>query len=205
MNSSRVFQLLENADWEGIYERLLAYTVSVAGALRWRGVQGVGSKNGELAKGVSCEDIVNDVIVKTFDRTRRWDPDKGELESWLKWQVKSEVSHCVESAPHRREKDEIIEETADILAISSLDPSLIVLQQEEINEKLSNVYECTSKDPQLEELFAAILDVGSKPQHLAQTLNTTVSDINNRLKRLRRHLISDHPPQRTNHDSKKTT
>ena len=64
---------------------------------RWRY-----GNNFELAVGVTVEDIVHEVIEKTMNGTRQWDPDKGELLPWLRDQVKSVMGNLVRSAAHRR-------------------------------------------------------------------------------------------------------
>ena len=51
----------------------------------------------------TLEDIVAEAICKTCSGERKWDPKRGPLEPWLTYQVKSLMSHVVDSAAYRHE------------------------------------------------------------------------------------------------------
>lgn len=201
MKEQEIFKLLEDADWEGIYRRLLAFTIRVAGNLAWRGVRGVSGVEGELTGGVSCKDLVQDVIQKTLTGQRKWDSEKGELEPWLRQQIKSEINHLVESATHAHEREELGEEIDTSGSVSSKpasvaaytqDPATVVLQRTEIAEKITAIYEAAEADPELEAIIEAVIDgCEPKPRYLAEELQTTVTDINNRIRKLRRRVVRD--------------
>ena len=161
-------------------------------------MQGVDGEEGELTAGVSCKDLVQTVIRKTWSRERKWDPDRGPLTPWLKQVIKSEISHLVLSLPHYHEQ---AESDGSLLAASShitgysQDPVDVILRQEsqeEIAKKLAPIYEAAGEVPELGEIVEAILDgCEPKPRYLAEVIGTTRADINNRLKRLRRQALRD--------------
>ena len=69
--------LLQEMDWSAIRKALLTYTTWRARSYRWnRG------ESSDLAKGYTVEDVVQEVIVKTFEGVRKWDPEKGQLLPW---------------------------------------------------------------------------------------------------------------------------
>lgn len=197
VEQQQIFNRLQQADWNSIYRKLAAYAVHQARIYRWRGMSGNLESNSELIGGVSCEDIVQEVIIKTLQGKRKWDPDKGELEPWLFDQIKSEMNHLVTSSTHVRERISISEEldkepntASSTTHVQSA--SVIVLNEIEAAERLAAVYDATVDDPQLEELVSAILDgCEPKPRFLAERLGVDVKDIYNRTKRLHRRVFKD--------------
>ena len=198
-DQQQIFSFLATTNWDEVSRRVLAYTISLAQNRRWRGQIGGVDKSAELTNGVSCEDIVQQLIEKTIKGERKWDPDKGELEPWLCAQVKSAISHLIESSVHKHERADVSEEldnrpaTAVVASSSArfaVGTEIIVLREIDAAAKVAAIYDVTADDPEVEELVTAILDgCESKPRMLAQQLGTDVQDINNRLKRLRRRVV----------------
>lgn len=201
--NAKTFKLLEEADWGTISRKLLAYTIKKARNLRWRGILGISERADELIAGVSCEDVVQLVIIKTIEGIRKWDPDKGELEPWLIQQVNSEISHLVESRLHKNEVTDISEsvENSEIVSTATsspssgffpIDPAKIVLKQQEIEEKLSIIYEAADGDPELDAVIMSVLDgCDPKPRYLSAELGVPIKDINNRIRKLARRVMKD--------------
>jgi hypothetical protein len=46
---------------------------------------------------------VQEAIAKTINGEKRWDPERGELLSWLKWVVKGDVYRLYNSKSHSPE------------------------------------------------------------------------------------------------------
>jgi len=152
--------------------------------------------------------VVQRVIVKTIEGRRKWDPAKGPLVPWLKDQIKSEIDALAKSAPHRydmpldeeggehlRDKSEHHATEVDILGdMRSLDPETILLEKEKTNharERVDALFEAVSGEAELEEVLEAVLNgCEPKPRYVAEALGTSVNDINNRLRRLRRRAIA---------------
>ena len=196
---TEIFRQLEKEDWGAIGKRLLAFAEWWAGNYQWR-------RGGEsdLAQGKTLVDVIQEVILKTFSRERKWDPEKGELVPWLRDQVKSVIDALAKSAAHRyevsfpEEDGEGLDErvlpslSADssLAAVSASSPEQIVLEKEaaeQAEQKVSALFEKHSGEPDLEEMLESIMNgCEPRPRYLAADLGVSVEDVNNRLKRLRR-------------------
>jgi DNA-directed RNA polymerase specialized sigma24 family protein len=196
----QIFRKLEEADWGTISIILLSHAVRIAGHLRWRGMSGVSGEDGELVKGVSCQDVVQELIEKTINGSRNWNPDEADLIPWLVQQLKSEINHLVETAAHAHERAELDDVStmpsdmpstlASSTSFYSQDPAQILLTQEEQQEKINALYDAASGSPDLEELLMALLDgCEPKPRYIAEELNRDVKDVNNSIRKLRRHIF----------------
>ncbi len=160
--------------------------------------------NGELALGVTHEDIVQTVIQKAISGERRWDPKKGELEPWLKEQVKSEVSNLATKAATLRESvlPEVQPEegsldrlefssrsVADSLFTQPKTPEAVMLTRERIQQEADLIMAAPDGDPELEQLLDVILETHLvKPAELAQRLNRPVDEVYHLLRKLRRRI-----------------
>lgn len=194
-------QLLVDFPWDEHYPRLVAYT-------EWL-IQGKHWSSETLPRGQTAESIVRDVIEKTFSEKRNWDPDRGDLLTWLKWVIKSEVSHLAESAANRIEvhldhggENDSLADGPDVewhqpssqrLMIGSPEEMVIEAETEaekmaEAQSKINALLEASSGHPELEEIVYAIVDgpCGGKPQELARYLGKPVEDIYQNLRALRR-------------------
>ena len=197
-----IYQLLKNTDWDVVGKQLLAFTIWRVQNYRW----GTYSR-WELPQGKTPEDIVQQVIEKTLSGKRHWDPQEGPLLPWLKDQVKSIVDALFQSAAHRHEvqipEDEDTHESLDSIppqqqttenfATPILDPEINLMEKEEAEWTAKNVnalFAALSGEPELQQVLTAMLDgCEPKPRFLAKELGVSVSEINNRLKRLRRHAM----------------
>lgn len=70
---------LRNADWENISLRLLKFAITIGG-------------NSVIAKGMDSQDVVKDIIAKTFSGERKWNPEIA-LYVHLKEAVRSTLSN----------------------------------------------------------------------------------------------------------------
>ncbi len=190
-------QLLLDFPWNEHYPRLVAFA-------EWL-IQGKNWNSGSLPKGQTAESIVQEVIAKTFNEKRNWDPDRGDLLNWLKWVIRSDVSHLAESAANRLDGHlDLADEndySADGPTIERRQPSLhrllvgspeeAIMEEEkmaEAQEKIDALLEASSGHPELEEIVYAIIDgkCNSKPQELSDVLGRPVKEINQNLRALRR-------------------
>jgi hypothetical protein len=88
-------QLLQEYPWDEAYPKLVAFAEWLIQGKYWNG--------NVLPKGQTAESIVRDVIAKTFTEERNWDPDRGDLFVWLKWVIRSDISHLARSASNRKD------------------------------------------------------------------------------------------------------
>jgi hypothetical protein len=151
---------------------------------------------------------VRDVIAKTFSEERNWDPERGELFSWLKWVIKSDISHLAESASNRRdlrldhfgnndpamdriEYDAVRTSRNRPQDISPEEAMIAVETEHEMmvsaRSKIDSLLEACSGRPELEEIVYAICDgkCPAKPQSLSEYLGKPINDIYQHLRALR--------------------
>jgi DNA-directed RNA polymerase specialized sigma24 family protein len=172
---------LRNADWEDIGIRLTAYAVWKTRNLQWRS-----GHAGALAAGKTAEDLAADAILKVIEGTRAWDPARGPLLTYLQRVVDSLVNHLAQSADNRLQTP--LRSSATPLAAhldAWSDPNASGHDAEGKVERLRSVLRA-QREGDLLEVLEAIRNCDPTPQAVAAHLGTTVADINNRLKRLRR-------------------
>jgi DNA-directed RNA polymerase specialized sigma24 family protein len=199
-----VYDKLCQQDWGEIGKELLAFAHIRASNYDW-----YSSGSDHLAEGKTCEDVVQEVIVKTFTGQRKWDPNKGELLPWLRDQIKSILDALVWSAAHRHEtpisEDHGAEGSRERprnttsyaeqpFTGQALSPEKCLLEKGEMQKadrKIERLFEEIEEDPELEEVLIAIMDgCEPKPRYLAAELGVRVSEIYNRMKRLRRRALA---------------
>lgn len=143
-----------------------------------------------LPGGQTPEDVAHEVIKKALDGTRNYDPDKGPFRYWLRDQARSELNHLAESAVHRREvellEDELIPDAR------STNPEGVLIAQEDqdtVSQSVAAIFEVVDGDSDLHEIAEAITNgCEPYPRYLAEELSLEVTEVNNRLRRLRRLL-----------------
>lgn len=154
--------------------RLTAYSAWRSSNLRWRR-----SSLGVLAAGKSAEDLAAEAIEKVLSGERRWDPARGELLPYLRGVVDSLASHLATSHDNRLYAD--LDQQPDPAAPPAADDC-----DSEKLDALRSLLRAEGQRPLLEVIDAVTLHCEPTPRALAETLGTSVTDINNRLKRLRR-------------------
>ena len=178
MERSRRSELL-NADWRDIGIRLTAYASWKARNLQWRS-----GRTDSLAAGKTAEDLAADAILKVIEGTRVWDPGRVPLLTFLQRVVDSLVSHLSESADNRlqtswRSNPPDLDAQPNPNHDSGHDAEGKI-------DHLRAALHAQRQDDLIEVLDAIRLHCDPTPQAVAAHLGTTVTDINNRLKRLRR-------------------
>ena len=166
---------LREADWGDIGIRLTAYATWKARNYHWRT-----QRAGALAAGQTPEDIAREAIARVLEGTRVWEPARGALLPFLQGVVDSLMSHLAASGDNalcEHWHDPLPERLADDQPDDAIGGRLIArlrgtLQRERAADLLA--------------VLAAVQEHGAKPTAIALALGTTVRDINNRLKRLRR-------------------
>lgn len=200
MNEKKI-QLLKDFPWDEHYPRLVAFAEWLIQGKRWN--------SDTLPKGQTAESIVRDVIGKTFSEKRNWEPERGDLLTWLKWVIRSEVSHLAESAANRVEvrldqpsKNDSPADGSDVerrqpssqrIMVGSPEEMVIDAEIEadkmaEAQSKIDALLEASSGHPELEEIVYAIVEGKShgKPRELAEYLGRPVEEIYQNVRALRR-------------------
>jgi DNA-directed RNA polymerase specialized sigma24 family protein len=215
----QTFKLLQQADWEAISIELAGHAAFRARNLGWRTGERVGpetrAKAGDLARdmdlamGLNPIDVAQQAIKRVLDGSRKWDPNRGPLLPYLKGVVDSLISHLAESpdnqlqrrVPEGEEDDELWDRSefraslndrhdlGDLIGARPPNPEQPLLDREADDSRVSNLFETVKGSPELEETISAIMQVGPKPVDIAEHLRLAVSEVNNRLKRLRRLVL----------------
>lgn len=194
-------QLLVSFPWGEHFPRLVAFAEWLIQGKQWNA--------GVLPMGHTAESIVQDVIAKTFSEERTWDPEKGDLLVWLKYVIKSEISHLSESAANKAEgtldqtddtdppigdpKIDYRQPSSQQLMIGSPEEAVIVAETEgekisAAQSKIDALLNASSGHPELEEIVYAIVEgnCDPKPKELSEFLGKPVTEINQNLRSLRR-------------------
>ncbi len=176
----KAFEQLQDVDWGVVGKELTLFAAQLARSYSWR----TGGAS-DLARGETPEDVAREVIARTLEGVRRWDPAKGPLLPWLRWQVKSLMSHLADSAASRHETS--LDAEQDLSIPGPEDSLLEEERRQEMKAQVQDLFEAVSDKPDLAEVIQAIMDgCEAKPKPLAAKLGTAVEDIDNRLRRLRR-------------------
>jgi DNA-directed RNA polymerase specialized sigma24 family protein len=213
--NDETFKLLQQADWEAISKELAAHATFRARNLGWRTGQRVdretkakaGDLGGglDLAMGLNPVDVAQQAIKRVLDGSRRWDPSRGPLLPYLKGVVDSLISHLAESpdnqlqrrVPEGEQDDELWDRSefraplndrhdlGDLIGALPPNPEQALLDKEADDIRVSRLFEAIAGKSEFEETISAIMQVGPKPADIAEHLSLPVSEINNRLKRLR--------------------
>lgn len=176
---------IEEADWDELTPRLIAYT-----RLRLKGLPWRGNPAGVIPGGWEVEDFIQSAIGKALTGMRKWDGEQDLLE-FLKGIISSEVSSRFGRLENRRERRAttvFVEKDAYTIDISTVvDDSLVAsprfFEDSESREKVLALMQ----DPIDREILRLVIDEGmDRPREIAGKLNITVQDFWNRKKRLRR-------------------
>jgi DNA-directed RNA polymerase specialized sigma24 family protein len=206
------FKKLREADWETIGIQLAAYARWKARNLHWRT-----GGTGDLAKGKTPEDVAGEAIEKALDGTRALNLEAhDDLLDCLKSIVDSDISHLAKSADNIRQhsfrENEDGEELRDKLEFEAEqhnynelisqqpgDPGdhVAKLDEQEAEGRIDGLLRSLADEKDLMEVLDVMLEGETKPKDIAERLKISVSDVNNRLKRIRRQAFKNSIPADT--------
>jgi DNA-directed RNA polymerase specialized sigma24 family protein len=166
---------LQRVDWADVGVRLAAYATWKARNLQWRT-----GRTDILAGGKTPEDLAADAILKVLAGERAWDPSRGALLPYLEGVVDSLMNHLAASLDNRSQ-----ERWSDSHDVAADGPAAA-----DAEDRIARLRAALRRDQQ--HALLAVVDaiaarVDAKPQAIAHHLGTSVADVNNRLKRLRRY------------------
>jgi DNA-directed RNA polymerase specialized sigma24 family protein len=146
--------------------------------------------------GLSIEDFVWNVLSEYAEGAVTYEADRGALFSLLARALRNDIIDALRKAAHSREeaRELLPRETKsdggppalDELPIPGADITT-VLVEDRYRERLLAAF---AEEPELAEVVKAVLDFNlSKPREIAEALDISVTEYQNRKKRLRRRLI----------------
>jgi DNA-directed RNA polymerase specialized sigma24 family protein len=165
--------LLET-NWQDVAIRLTGYALWKLRNLHWRG-----GPAASLLPAKAAEDFAGEAILRVIDGRRSWNPERGPLLPYLRGVVDSLLSHMSQSREHN---NATLKADMDTFAAGSPGASLDDERVVDLRRALARAGE----QALLEIVDAVLDDTDATPRGLAEHLCTSVPDINNRLKRLRR-------------------
>jgi hypothetical protein len=199
-------KILQEADWKTIGIQLAAYARWKAGNLHWRTGRG-----GDLAKGKAPEDVAAEAIEKVLDGTRALNlQETDDLLNCLKSVVDSDIYHLAKSADNVRQNrfrenqdgnelyDKMEFEAArhnynDLISQQPVDPADhdAKLDEQQAEGRIDGLLESLADEKDLMEVLEVMFEGETKPKDIAERLKASVSDINKRLKRIRRQAVKN--------------
>jgi hypothetical protein len=203
----QTYQILQQQNWDTIGQSLVYYAARLAWGLRWE--EGI---EWELVAGISIEDLVQGLIMKTLAGDNKWDPGRGPLLPWLKARIRGMIWNLYRSAAFVHEDefpdsadDEYYECKQDRTEYRAITrerfgaagfptPEQALLARETTEERheffeqrVDAVFQAVGGEEDLEEILAAIIDgCDPRPRFIAEYLGVEVKDIYNRRKKIRR-------------------
>ncbi len=189
--SPEVLKLLSLYPWADTLERLTLYAVRKMDRLKWRN-----SWKGNPPNGIQAEDIVQDVVLKTIEGTRKWDQNKHpDLYLWLQNQIDSEISNLVRSSWNKKYVSEsTLSDPAIIEGVDTNTPESILLNTEEESECDSfflGLLDFLKDEPilcKIVEAFIGSVEQTQKRSDFAQYLGITTAELDAYKKKLLRRV-----------------
>ena len=193
---AELFRKLQEADWKAIGKKLAAYATWKAQNFAWRS-----GNHKDLACGLQGMDIAQAAIEKVLTGERAWNPDRGDLLPYLKGVVDSLISHLADSLDNclqsriveADEGKDLLDRTAlqaeryDDFGFLSSDQRKQGTNSEGDNERVGELFAAVEgKDDLIAVLDVVMRSGATKPAEIAAELGLEVTEIYNRLKRLRR-------------------
>lgn len=194
-----VFRRLREADWGIIGKKLLIHAhYRAAIYYSWRGDQTF-----ELAAGHTIEDIIQEAILKACTGERKWNPEKGSLELWLKDQINSLMDHLAKSATNRYEthtletiRGDSTEDPWDSDALEYAPPESarvasaeeIAIRQEEVKQEFDLLLGAADGDEQLEQMIQVVWEGYEKSSEISEAMGVPVKEVYTLTRKLKRRV-----------------
>lgn len=158
--------------------------------------------------GLSIDDFVWKTLENYSEGNLVFEPGKGALVSLLARALRNDIIDALRRAAHVREearptqssddKEERKNAALDELPSRSIGVD-VILDHAAYRER---VLRTLADEPELREMADVILDLGlTKPQEIAEAVGITVTEYQNRKKRMRRRLIEFHHEEKAKHES----
>ena len=172
---------IEDTDWAVVGARLTAFAVWLLRNRRWAARA---SDNAGLGR--SAEDLASEAIADVLCGRCRFDPERGNLESFLRRRVRWKVSHLAESAGRVRERaaESVDEErtgvrTAEESAVARQRLRRLMTRVEEYMKERKRKFDLAA-------LLEAVCEKGSDAESLAGRLGLDREQVYYQLRVLRK-------------------
>jgi hypothetical protein len=184
---------LSDVEQEALLKRLTLHAHCKMRHLTWRGVYV--NKGDAVPGGHEACDFALDAIQKMLDGRRPWNREKYQtLEVALRATIDSDINHLAESADNARGRRLALQgsksETAQAYDVPGTEPNpLHAVIDNDWQQRFHKAAMKELKDDEfLIKLFECLAAEFTKPEEIATMLDTSVEEVNNGKKRLRRKL-----------------
>lgn len=184
---------LSDVEQETLLKRLTVHAHCKMRNLTWRGVYV--NKGDAVPGGYEAYDFALDAIEKIFDGRRPWNREKyPTLESALRATIDSDINHLADSTDNARGRRLALEsskcETAKAFEVPGTEPNPLntVVDRDWQDRFHKAAMKELKGDEFLIKIFECLAAEITKPEEIAMILDTTVEEVNNGKKRLRRKL-----------------
>lgn len=175
-------------DWEDIILKLMAFTRSLASSLTWFR----GPKTISFLMGKEAEDYVYAAIGKYLESPQKFDPTKGDLVDYLKYNlIRTLVGNDARKTENRLSKDVFanFDEDEDDENGSYLDrilPHFETLLPDDIDYNTIKEYieKEIQGDKDVENIFLGLYSFGMKRREIIEEFNMTAGEYDNGMRRL---------------------
>jgi DNA-directed RNA polymerase specialized sigma24 family protein len=183
--SNEMLALLGSQDWEPMLKELLCYAMTRIKDREWLSVWG-----GQPPGAKEAHDVVMDSVIDVIDGIRRM-PEGVPIIAFLKFVVRSKISHLVECLENKRTTR--IPADGDELDFqwdgAAPDSETVSDETEKQNSRLLDLLiEDLSDDPDLQKVIECNLDGIFKREEVASRLGRSVAEVTNMKKRLDRRM-----------------
>jgi len=181
---------LSDAEQETLLKRLTHHALCKMRSLTWRGAYV--ARGGSVPGGYEPYDFALDAIQKMFDGTRPWNKERyPTLEKALRATIDSDISHMVQSPENAKARRLTpVGQTAQAYDIPGTEenPLKVVIDRDWQDRYHKAAMKELEGDEFLKKLFQCLEAEITKPDEIATMLDTTVDEVNNGKKRIRRKL-----------------
>jgi hypothetical protein len=184
---------LSDVEQESLLKRLTLHAHCKMRHLTWRGVYV--KKGDAVPGGYEPYDFALDAIEKMLDGRRPWNREKYEtLERALRATIDSDINHLADSADNARGRRLAVQasksETTQAYDVPGTEPNPLtsVIDTDWQQQFHKAAMKELKDDKFLIKLFECLAAEFTKPEEIATMLDTTVEEVNNGKKRLRRKL-----------------
>lgn len=134
----------------------------------------------------AAEELLQEVVFRTLNSKRKWDPDEVPVIPFLSRAMKSIISDDARTAAGRKRKEMLV-----VDELQRATPADEALDQAAICQGFAaRVLQAADGDPQLESLALVILDGAAKPADIARETGMTAKQVYDVKRKLDRRMAS---------------
>lgn len=164
------------AELPRLYPGLLIHAVRIARRTRW-------ASGSEETIAQAAKDVLQEAVLAVADGTRKWDPERVDLERFLKEAMRSIASNRAANTETKRTMSDLNDTHP-----APSNPHLDYLSQEACAAIEAEALAAAGDDPELELIVTELIDGNHKPRDIAEATGLAVEKVYTVVQRFRRRL-----------------